>query len=158
MSWNITEETLEKHGSFFAHCFKESHIVLKPEMESRTQLRLEANAKTKDTKKSEAKDSPSKNRPARGQGEEYSRPRTGILEAKAKDTGASVLQKKKKGFKKFFRCSPKKKGFEKFFSGDLQKFFSGDLQKFFQAICKILTIQEILLFNLEPRAGQFSRT
>ena len=48
-------------------------------------IRLEA--KTKDTKKSEAKDSLSEDRPSRGQGQECSRPRT-------KDTGASVLQKK----------------------------------------------------------------
>ena len=36
-----------------------------------------------------------------------------MLEAKAKDTGASVLQKRKKKKKK-------KKGLQKFFSGDLQ--------------------------------------
>ena len=45
------------------------------------------------TKKSEAKDSLSEDRPSRGQGQECSRPRT-------KDTGASVLQKK--GFQKRF--------------------------------------------------------
>ena len=28
MSWKIVEETLEKRGSYFAHCFQESHIVL----------------------------------------------------------------------------------------------------------------------------------
>ena len=43
----------------------------------------------------------------RGQGQTLSRPRTGMLKAKAKDTGASVPQKKKK--------------FSIFFSGDLQK-------------------------------------
>ena len=63
--------------------------------------RLEA--KAKDTKKSEvkAKDSPSENRPSRGQGQECSRPRL-----RTKDTSASVLKKKK--------------GLQKFFSGDLQ--------------------------------------
>ena len=63
--------------------------------------RLEA--KSKDTKKSEAKakDSLSEDRHSRGQGQECSRPRT-------KDT-------------KFFRRSPKKKGLHKNFSGDLHK-------------------------------------
>ena len=57
--------------------------------------RLEA--KAKDTKKSEAKakDSLSEDRTSRGQGQECSRPRT-------RDTGASVLQKKKKRLQKFF--------------------------------------------------------
>ena len=62
--------------------------------------RLEA--KAKDPKKSEAKakakDSLSEERPSRGQGQECSRPRT-------KDTGASVLQKKRSS-KIFFRRSP----------------------------------------------------
>ena len=56
----------------------------------------------KDTKKSEAKDSPFDDRPSRGQGQEYSRPRP-----RTKDTGASVLQKN---------------GLQKFFSGNLQSF------------------------------------
>ena len=61
--------------------------------------RLEA--KAKDTKKSEAKakDSPSENRPSRGQGQKCSRPRT-------KDTSAIVLPKNKI-FKNFFRRSQK---------------------------------------------------
>ena len=46
--------------------------------------RLEA--KAKDTKKSEAKDSPTEDRPSRGQGQECSRPRP-----KTKDTSASAL-------------------------------------------------------------------
>ena len=33
----IAEETLEKCGSYFAHCFQESYIVPKPEVESTTQ-------------------------------------------------------------------------------------------------------------------------
>ena len=59
--------------------------------------RLEA--KTKDTKKSEAKakDSLSEDRTSRSQGQECSRPRT-------KDTGASILQKKKKGLQNFFQA------------------------------------------------------
>ena len=57
--------------------------------------RLEA--KAKDTKKIRGQ-----GQPFRGQA--LSRPRTGILEAKAKDTGASVL--KKRFSKKFFRRSP----------------------------------------------------
>ena len=52
----------------------------------------------KDTKKSEATDSLSQDRPSRGQGQKCSRPRT-------KDTGASVLQKKRSS-KKFFRQTP----------------------------------------------------
>ena len=58
--------------------------------------RLEA--KAKDTKKSEAKDSLSENRTSRGQGQECSRPRT---QAQA-----------------FFKKT--KNGLQKFFSGDLQ--------------------------------------
>ena len=41
-------------------------------------------------------------------GQNLSRPRTGMLEAKAKDHGH------------WRKCSPKKKGLQKFFSGDLQ--------------------------------------
>ena len=61
-------------------------------------------------KKSEAKakDSLSKDRTSRGQGQESSRPRTGMLEAKAKDRG----HRRKR--------SPKKKGLQKYFSGDIQ--------------------------------------
>ena len=70
-------------------------------------IRLEAKAKAKDTKKSEAKDSLSEDRPSRGHGQECSRPRTGMLEAKAKDQGHSR------------KCSPKKK-LKKTLSGDLQ--------------------------------------
>ena len=64
--------------------------------------RLEAKAKAKDTKKI----------PGQGQGQPFrgqtlSRPRTGMLEAKAKDQGHS-----RKGF-------PKKKHLQKSFSGNL---------------------------------------
>ena len=54
-----------------------------------------------------------------------SRPRTGMLEAKAKDQG----QKKKRSSQKFFKQSPQKNVF----------------QKFFQPLHKILTIQKIVL-------------
>ena len=47
-----------------------------------------------------------------------SRPRTGMLEGKAKDTGASVLQKKKKrSTKKFFRQYPTLKRSQNFWLG-----------------------------------------
>ena len=69
--------------------------------------RLQAKAKAKDTKKIRGQ---GQGQPFRGQ--TLSRPRTGMLEAKAKDQGhkAQVLSKKKK-----------KKGLHKNFSGDLQK-------------------------------------
>ena len=88
-------------------------------------------AKAKDTKKSEAKakDSPSEDRPFRGQGQGHkkirgqgqgqpfrgqtlSRPRTGMLETKAKNQGhsASALQKKI-----FFSGNLQKKGLQKNF-------------------------------------------
>ena len=69
--------------------------------------RLEAKAKAKDTKKIRGQ---GQGQPFRGQ--TLSRPRTGMLEAKAKDQGhkAQVLSKK-----------IKKKGLHKNFSGDLQK-------------------------------------
>ena len=84
--------------------------------------RLEAKAKAKDTKKIRGQ--------GQGQGQPFrvqtlSRPRTGMLEAKAKDQGhkRKVLSKKKK-----------KKGLHKNFSGDLQKKklhknFSSDLHE-----------------------------
>ena len=81
--------------------------------------RLEAKAKAKDTKKIRGQ----------GQGQPFreqtlSRPRTGMLEAKAKDQGhkAQVLSKKKKKkvFTKIFQAiSKKKKGLHKNFSSDL---------------------------------------
>ena len=73
--------------------------------------RLEA----KDTKKSEAKakDSLSEDRPSRGQGQECSRPRP-----RTKDTAASVLQKKKKVFKKSYSCNLQFIGVAKFLTGE----------------------------------------
>ena len=83
--------------------------------------RLEA--KAKDTKKIRGQ---GQGQPFRGQ--TLSRPRTGMLEAKAKDQGhkAQVLSKKKK-----------KKG----------------LQKIFQALHKILTFQKIVLSSSRGQAN-----
>ena len=124
-------------------------------MESRTQG---SRPRPRTQKKSEAKakDSLSEYRHSRGQGQPFrvqtlSRPRTGMLEAKAKDTSASAL--------------PQKKGLHKNFLGDLlkkkrssQKFFkrspqSNVFQKFFQALHKILTIQKILLSSSRGQAN-----
>ena len=78
--------------------------------------------KAKDIKKSEAKDSPTEDRPCQGQGQECSRPRI-------KNIGASVLYKKKV-FKNFFLEFSKKKTVYK---------------KILQAIYKLSTIQKIVL-------------
>ena len=117
--------------------------------------RLEAKAKAKDTKKIRGQ---GQGQPFRGQ--TLSRPRTGMLEAKAKDQGhkAQVLSKKKK------------KGLHKNFSGDLQKkkkkkkkrssqkFFKRSplknvFQKIFQALHKILTFQKIVLSSSRGQAN-----
>ena len=81
--------------------------------------RLEANAKAKDTKKSEAKakDSLSEDRHSRGQGQECSSPRP-----RTKDTSASALQKKKKSLHKKFSCDLHKKTFSKEFFKRSTKF------------------------------------
>ena len=82
----------------------------------------------------------------RGQGQPFrgqtlSRPRTGMLEAKAKDQGhkAQVLSKKKKkrSSQKFFTRSPLKNVF----------------QKIFQALHKILTFQKIVLSSSRGQAN-----
>ena len=96
-------------------------------------------------KKSEAKDSPSKDRSYRGQGQECSRPRT---------KAQMFCQKKEKVFKNFFQAfSKNKKGLQKKFLGDLQKGpqnnFSGDLQTFNKSKTSAV---------FEPKTGQFSRT
>ena len=97
--------------------------------------RLEA--KAKDTKKMRP-------RPRTAfPGQTLSRPRTGMLDAKAKDQG----HKRK--------CSPKKK---KIFTKIFQAISTKNVfQKIFQALHKILTIQKNNAV-LEPRTGQFSRT
>ena len=88
--------------------------------------RLEAKAKAKDTKKIRGQGQ-GQGQPFRGQ--TLSRPRTGMLEAKAKDQGhkaqvLSKIKKKKRSSQKFFRRSPKKKkkiGLHKNFSSDLHE-------------------------------------
>ena len=115
--------------------------------------RLEAKVKAKDTKKIRGQ---GQGQPFRGQ--TLSRPRTGMLEAKAKDQGhkAQVLSKKKK-----------KKGLHKIFSGDLQKkkkkrssqkFFKRSprknaFQKIFHPLHKILTFQKIVLSSSRGQAN-----
>ena len=108
--------------------------------------RLEA--KAKDTKKIRGQ---GQGQPFRGQ--TLSRPRTGMLEAKAKDTKR--------------KCSPKKKkkSLHKNFSGDLQKkkrssqkFFKRSslnnvFQIIFQALHKILTFQKIVLSSSRGQAN-----
>ena len=103
--------------------------------------RLEA--KAKDTKKIRGQGQ-GQGQPFRGQ--TLSRPRTGMLEAKAKDQGhkAQVLseKKKKKVFTKIFQAiskkkkKKKKKGLHKNFSGDLQKKKKRSSQKFFNRSTK----------------------
>ena len=90
--------------------------------------RLEA--KAKDTKKIREQGQPFR-------GQTLSRPRTAMLEAKAKDTSASALQKKKRSSKIFFKRSPQKNVF----------------QIIFQALHKILTIQKILLSSSRGQAN-----
>ena len=122
--------------------------------------RLEA--KAKDTKKIRGQGQ-GQGQPFRGQ--TLSRPRTGMLEAKAKDQGhkAQVLskeKKKKKVFTKIFQAISKKKKKKK------KKVFT----KIFQAISTKKRFPKNFSsapqnFNipknsavLEPRTGQFSRT
>ena len=112
------------------------HIMVNPALINRGEIedtRLEA--KAKDTKKSEAKDSLSENRHSRGQGQECSRPRP-----RTKDKSASALQEKK--------------GLYKNFSSNLhRKTFS---KKFFKCSTKFYDSKNSAI--LEPRTGQFSRT
>ena len=107
-------------------------------------------------------------------GQTLSRPRTGMLEAKAKDQGhkAQVLsKKKKKGLHKNSSGDlQKKKGLHKNSSGDLQKKKKQVFTKNFQAISTKKRFPKNFSsapqnFNnsknsavLEPRTGQFSRT
>ena len=88
----------------------------------------------------------SRGRKARGQrhkkirGKTLSRPRTGMLEAKAKNQGHKRKcppPQKKRSSQKFFRRSPQKNVF----------------QKFFQALHKILTIQKLVLSSSRGQAN-----
>ena len=109
-----------------------------PEVESRTQG---SRPRPRTQKKIRGQ---GQGQPFRGQ--TLSRPRTGMLEAKAKDQGhkAQVLSKKKKKkkvFTKIFQAVFTKKRFPKNFSSAPQNFI----------IPKNRAV-------LEPRTGQFSRT
>ena len=94
-------------------------------------------------------------------GQTLSRPRTAMLEAKAKDTGASVLRKKKKKRKKERKSS-------KFFFGRSKKFFRRSpirTQKRNSQIFRKVSGVFQQNFNapktsavLEQRTGPFSRT
>ena len=98
--------------------------------------RLEA--KAKDTKKIQGQGQPFR-------GETLSRPRTGMLEAKAKDQGHKrKCSPKKKVFSKIFQAISTKKRFPKNFSSAPQNFNNSK-----NSAVKILTIQ---------KTGQFSRT
>ena len=94
-------------------------------------------------------------------GQTLSRPRTGILEAKAKDQGHKRKcspNKKKKVFTKIFQAISKKKKKKKRKIG-LHKNFSSDghkknvFQEIFQALHKILTIQKIVLSSSRGQAN-----
>ena len=116
--------------------------------------RLEA--KAKDTKKIRGQGQPFR-------GQKLSRPRTGMLEAKAKDQG----HKRKDTSARTQAQGPRKKGLHKNFSGDLQKKV---FTKIFQAISTKKRFPKNFSsapqnFNnsknsavLEPRTGQFPRT
>ena len=109
--------------------------------------RLEA--KAKDTKKIRGQ---GQRQPFRGQ--TLSRPRTGMLEAKAKDQGhkRKCSPKKKRSLQKRFRRSQKKKkrSSQKFFKRSPQ---TNVFQKIFQALHQILTIQKILLSSSRGQAN-----
>ena len=121
--------------------FNNSLIVIRGGVED---TKLEA--KAKDTKKIRGQGQPFR-------GQTLSRPRTGMLEAKAKDQGhkAQVLSKKKKVFTKIFQAISKKKKFsQKFFKrSPLKNVF----QKIFQALHKILTFQKIVLSSSRGQAN-----
>ena len=93
--------------------------------------RLEAKAKVKYTEKIRGQGQPFR-------GQTLSRPRTGMLEAKAKDQGHK------------HKCSPKKKSSQKFFRRSPQK---NVFQTIFQALHKILTIQKIVLSSSRGQAN-----
>ena len=98
-------------------------VLVKGEVED---TRLEA--KAKDTKKFEAKDSLSEDRSSRGQGQECLRPRP-----RTEDTGASVLLKKKV-FKNFFQAISNSLAYPKFLIKEGLNHKSHDMtsSKFFQ--------------------------
>ena len=90
-------------------------------------------------------------------GQTLSRPRTGTLEAKAKDRGHKRKcspKKKKKVFTKIFQAISRKKKKKR----SLQKFFRRSpqrnvIQLIFQALHKILTTQKIVLSSSRGQAN-----
>ena len=114
--------------------------------------RLEAKAKVKDTKKIRGQ---GQGQPFRGQ--TLSRPRTGMLKAKANDQGHKrKCSPKKRPSQKFFRRSPKKKKkvFTKIFLAISPK--KRFLKNFSTAPQNFNNSKNTAV--LEPRTGQFSRT
>ena len=98
--------------------------------------RLEVELRTQGLRPRTQKKFQGQGQPFRGQ--TLSRPRTGMLKAKANQ-----------GHKR--KCSPKKKSSQKFFRRSPQK---NVFQKIFQALHKILTIQKIVL-SLSRGQGNF---
>ena len=95
--------------------------------------------------------SQSQRQPFRGQ--TLSRPRTGMLEAKAKNQGHQRKcspKKKKRSSQKFFWRSPKNRSSQKFFKRSPQK---NVFQKIFQALHEILTLQKIVLSSSRGQAN-----
>ena len=88
-------------------------------------------------------------------GQNLSRPRTGMLEAKDQGHKAQVLSKKKKkrSSQKFFWRSPKKKKkrSSQNFSSDLHE--KNAFQKIFQPLHKILTFRKIVLSSSRGQAN-----
>ena len=106
----------------------------------------------------EAKDTKKIRGQGQGQGQPFrgqtlSRPRTGMLEAKAKDQGhkAQVLSKKKfSGDLQKKKKKKKRRSSQKFFKrSPLKNVF----QKIFQALHKILTFQKIVLSSSRGQAN-----
>ena len=96
-----------------------------------------------------------KTAPFRGQ--TLSRPRTGMLDAKAKDQGhRRKCSPKKRSSKEFFRPSPKKRSSNKFFRRSPKEENKIGLCKFsarfLAASNKILTVHKVVLFSAEYRA------
>ena len=126
----------------YHHYEQQSFIISRGGVED---TRLEA----KDTKKIQGQGQPFRR-------QTLSRPRTGMLEAKAKDQGhkRKCSPKKKSSSQKFFRRSPKtkqkKRVFKNFFKRSPQK---NVFQKIFQALHNILTIQKILLSSSRGQAN-----
>ena len=139
-------------------------MVWLPEVKSRTQG---SRPRPRTQKKSEAKAKDTKKIRGQGQGQPFrgqtlSRPRTGMLEAKAKDQGhkAQVLskEKKKKVFTKIFQAISKKKKKKKVITKTFQAISTKKrFPKNFSSAPQNFNIPKNSAV-LEPRTGQFSRT